>query len=68
LKVKRLHGRRLKTRRDAKDEIVDWLLWYKRARLHSTLAYTSPMHFEVRIPGARSDLVCPHKYQAGRRR
>jgi putative transposase len=46
LKVKRLHGRRLKTRRDAKDEIVDWLLWYKRARLHSTLAYTSPMHFE----------------------
>jgi putative transposase len=46
LKVERLHGRRLKTRREAKDEIIDWLLWYNRARLHSTLAYVSPMQFE----------------------
>lgn len=46
LKVERLHGRRLKTRREAKDEIIDWLLWYNRARPHSTLAYTSPMKFE----------------------
>jgi transposase InsO family protein len=28
LKVERLHGQRLKTRRQAKDEIVAWLLWY----------------------------------------
>ena len=46
LKVERLHGQRFKTRRQAKDEIIDWLLWYNRTRLHSTLAYVSPMQFE----------------------
>ncbi|WP_198969508.1 IS3 family transposase, partial [Xylophilus sp. ASV27] len=46
LKVERLHGQRLKSRREAKDETIDWLLWYNRARLHSTLAYVSPMQFE----------------------
>jgi putative transposase len=46
LKVERLHGQRLKTGREAKDEIIGWLLWYNRARLHSTLAYISPMQFE----------------------
>jgi len=46
LKVERLHGQRFKTRREAKDEAIDWLLWYNRARLHSTLAYVSPMQFE----------------------
>ena len=25
---------------------LDWLLWYNRARLHSTLAYVSLMTFE----------------------
>jgi len=45
LKVERLHGKRFKTRREAKDETVDWLLWYNRARLHSTLAYVSPIQF-----------------------
>jgi transposase InsO family protein len=46
LKVERLHGQRFKTRREAKDETIVWLLWYNRARLHSTLAYVSPMQFE----------------------
>ena len=46
LKVERLHGQRFKTRRQAKDEVISWLLWYNRARLHSTLAYISPMQFE----------------------
>ena len=46
LKVERLHGTRFKTRREAKDETIDWLLWYNRDRLHSTLAYVSPMQFE----------------------
>ena len=32
--------------RGEKDETIDWLLWYNRARLHSTLAYVSPMQFE----------------------
>jgi transposase InsO family protein len=46
LKVERLHGQRFKTRLQARDEAVAWLLWYNSARLHSTLAYVSPMQFE----------------------
>lgn len=46
LKVERLHGQRFVSRRQAKDEIIAWLLWYNKTRLHSTLAYVSPMQFE----------------------
>jgi len=46
LKVERLHGQRFVTRRQAKDEVIDWMLWYNRSWLHSTLAYVSPMRFE----------------------
>jgi putative transposase len=46
LKVERLHGMRFQTIRQAKDETLDWLLWYNRTRMHSTLKYTSPMQFE----------------------
>ncbi len=46
LKVERLYGQRFKTRREAKDETIGWLLWYNRTRLHSTLAYVSPAQFE----------------------
>ena len=46
LKVERLHGQRFETRRQAKDETIAWMLWYNRTRLHSTLAYVSPMQFE----------------------
>ncbi len=46
LKVGRLHGKRFKTRRDAMDEIVDWLTLYNHRRLHSSLGYVSPMQFE----------------------
>ena len=46
LKVERLHGMRFQTVRQAKDETLDWLLWYNRTRLHSTLKYVSPMQFE----------------------
>ena len=46
LKVERLHGQRFETRRQAMDEVIAWLLWYNRARLHSTLDYASPMRFE----------------------
>jgi putative transposase len=42
LKVERLHGQRFVTRRQAKDEVIAWLLWYNQTRLHSTLAYVSP--------------------------
>jgi putative transposase len=46
LKVERLHGQRFQTIRQAKDETLDWLLWYNRTRLHSTLKYVSPTQFE----------------------
>ena len=46
LKVERLHRQRLVTRRQAKDEAIAWLFLYNKARLHSTLAYVSPMQFE----------------------
>ena len=46
LKVERLHGQRFVTRRQAKDEAIAWLLWYNQTRLHSTLAYVSPVRYE----------------------
>ena len=48
LKVGRLYGRRFATRRDAMDEVIDWLTFYNHRRLHSTLGYVSPMTFEQR--------------------
>jgi transposase InsO family protein len=48
LKVERLHGQRFAARRQAKDETLDWLLWYNQSCLHSTLNYLSPMQFEKR--------------------
>ena len=46
LKVGRLHGRRFATRREAKDEVMNWLMFYNHERLHSTLGYVSPMAYE----------------------
>ena len=46
LKVERLHGQPFVTRRQAKDEVVAWMLRYDQTRLHSTLAYVSPVRFE----------------------
>ncbi|WP_444812973.1 integrase core domain-containing protein [Variovorax fucosicus] len=36
MNVERLYGQRFKTKRESKDETVAWLLWYNRARRHST--------------------------------
>jgi len=44
--VERLHGQRFATIREAKDEVIAWLLWYNRTRMHSTLNYVSPVQFE----------------------
>jgi len=46
LKVGRLYGLRFETRRQAMDEVIDWLVFYNHRRLHSTLGYISPMQFE----------------------
>ena len=46
LKVERLHGMEFQNHREAKDATLDWLLWYNRSRMHSTLGYLSPAQFE----------------------
>ena len=46
LKVERLHDIRFETRRQAKDEVIDWITFYNRRRMHSTLGYMTPMEFE----------------------
>jgi len=46
LNVERLHGQRFQTRQQAKDEVLDWLHWYNRKRLHSALNYVSPVEYE----------------------
>ena len=46
LKVERLHGQRFVTRRQARDEVIAWMLRYNQTRLHSTLACVSPIRFE----------------------
>ena len=57
LKVERLHGMRFETRRQAKDEVIDWLRFYNSRRLHSTLDYLSPMAFEKKWLGEKGKLV-----------
>jgi transposase InsO family protein len=57
LKVERLHGTRFETRRQAKDEVIDWLRFYNSRRLHSTLGYLSPMAFEKKRLGEKRKLV-----------
>jgi transposase InsO family protein len=46
LKVERLHDMHFDTRRQAKDEVVDWLTFYNWNRMHFSLGYTSLMAFE----------------------
>lgn len=46
LKVERLHGTSFQTIREAKDAVLDWLRWYNRNRMQSTLGYCSPVEYE----------------------
>jgi putative transposase len=32
--------------RAAKDAVMDWILWYNRKRMHSTIGYMSPVEYE----------------------
>jgi putative transposase len=64
LKVERLHGMAFKDHREAKDATLDWMLWYNRSRLHSTLGYLSPAPFEQQANVQQIDLAAsPRKVQ-----
>lgn len=53
MKVERLHCVRFRTRENAKNEVLDWMMFYNRRRMHSTLGYISPMAFEENWDRAR---------------
>jgi putative transposase len=46
LKVERLHSQHFQTLRQAKSQVLNWLLWYSQTRMHPTLGYVSPRQFE----------------------
>lgn len=47
LKKDLIHGRRFRTRAEAKLAVIDYIeTWYNSKRLHSSLDYMSPMEFE----------------------
>ena len=46
LKTACVLGRRFETRAQAREVIMDWIGFYNHSRLHSTLGYVSPMHYE----------------------
>lgn len=46
LKVGRLCGKKFVTRRLGMDEVNDWMTFYNRRRIQSTLGYVSPMQYE----------------------
>ena len=47
------HDGRVATRRQAMDEVIDWLNFYNHKKLHSTLGYVSPVTFEQRWTAAQ---------------
>jgi transposase InsO family protein len=48
LKTACVHRRRFATRDQAWHAVMDWIAFFNHSRLHSSLEYLSPMHFEQR--------------------
>jgi putative transposase len=55
--VGRLYGKKFATRREAMDEVIDWLTSYQHRRLHSTLGYVSPMKFGANWPAGQAKIA-----------
>jgi putative transposase len=58
LKVARVHGVCFATRRAAMDEAIDWMGFYNHRRLHSTLAYVSPIQLSSCKLRLSKNLLC----------
>jgi len=48
LKAASVHGQKFATREQAKQAVMDWMAFYHRLGLHSSLGYLSPMQYENR--------------------
>ena len=48
---------RFVTRRQVKDEAIEWLRFYKRQRFHSTLGYLSRMYIDNKRLAEKGRLV-----------
>jgi len=46
LKKELVYRTEFNTREEARTAIFDWIQWYNRKRLHSSIDYVSPMQFE----------------------
>jgi putative transposase len=58
LKRELVHRRRFATRADARRAIIRWIEgWYNSRRLHSTLAYLTPIEKETLYERTRDELA-----------
>jgi putative transposase len=48
LKRELIHRYRFATRAEARGAVFNWISWYNRTRLHSTLGYLAPIDWEHR--------------------
>jgi putative transposase len=58
LKYELIYHHRFATQAEARTAIFDYIeTFYNRTRLHSSLAYTSPIHFESNLNNQTKELV-----------
>jgi putative transposase len=66
LKTERVYGAKYATIAQAKADVLDWLHWYNRERLHSAIGYRSPHAFETSLCTAQTaqpyrNEICEHR-------
>jgi Integrase core domain len=57
LKAARVYGKKFATTQEGIDAVLDWIHFYNSERLHSTLDYVSPMHFEASWHAAQPQMA-----------
>ena len=46
LKRELVYEQHFTTKKEARTAVFEWIIWYNRERLHSSLGYVSPENFE----------------------